>query len=174
MGTKASQGQINFELKKPHHKDKFFFNLYGAENGRWEFNADYNQKLNEHLGVDLMLHTNLLQTKNDHNIDGFLDDPMGKQINFLNRWNFDNPHKNYHTSLIWRYIKDERQAGQVDFNPEEHQFSTQYWGSESDVEKWDFYYKLGKIYPDLPFKSMGFSSQFFPSQTRRLLWFTNV
>lgn len=159
-GYESITGQINFELKKPHHKDKFFFNLYGAENGRWEFNADYNQKLNEHLGVDLMLHTNLLQTKNDHNIDGFLDDPMGKQINFLNRWNFDNPHKNYHTSLIWRYIKDERQAGQVDFNPEEHQFSTQYWGSESDVEKWDFYYKLGKIYPDLPYKSMGFQVNF--------------
>jgi outer membrane receptor for ferrienterochelin and colicins len=121
-GYESITGQINFELKKPHHKDKFFFNLYGAENGRWEFNADYNQKLNEHLGVDLMLHTNLLQTKNDHNIDGFLDDPMGKQINFLNRWNFDNPHKNYHTSLIWRYIKDERQAGQVDFNPKNISF----------------------------------------------------
>jgi len=155
-GYESITGQINFELKKPNHKDKFFFNLYGSENGRWEFNADFNKKISEHLGVDLLLHTNLLQTKNDHNSDGFLDEPMGNQINILNRWNYDNPHKNYHTSLIWRYLKDDRQAGQLAFDPDIHQFTTQFWGSESDVEKWDIYYKIGKVYPDLPYKSMGF------------------
>lgn len=159
-GYESITGQINFELKKPHHKDKFFFNLYGAENGRWEFNVDYNQKLNPNFGIDLMVHANGLNVKNDHNKDGFIDEPVGNQFNILNRWNYDNAKNHFHSSLIGRYLKDDRQAGQMDFIPKEHQFTTQYWGSESKVEKWDVYYKLGKVYPDLPYKSMGFQANF--------------
>lgn len=159
-GYESITGQINFELKKPHHKDKFFFNLYGAESGRWEFNADYNQKLSPNFGIDLMVHANGLNVKNDHNKDGFIDEPVGNQFNILNRLNYNSDKNHFHSSLIWRYLKDDRQAGQMDFIPKEHQFTSLFWGSESKVEKWDVYYKIGKVYPNLPYKSMGFQSNF--------------
>lgn len=159
-GYESITGQINFELKKPQQKDQFFFNLYGAESGRWEINADYNQMLNEHLGVNVLVHSNGINMKNDHNKDGFIDEPIGNQFNILNRWNFESHDYNLHSSLIGRYLKDVRQAGQMNFNPKEHQFTSQFWGSESEVEKWDVYYKIGKVYPDLPYKSMGFQANF--------------
>jgi hypothetical protein len=42
------------------------------------------------LGSSLFLHGNTRVSKNDMNDDGFLDNPLAKQINVLNRWQYTN------------------------------------------------------------------------------------
>ncbi len=159
-GYESISGQVNFELKKPETSDGAFLNLYASQNGRMEVNADYSHLIGKHLSTGIFIHGNSLQIKNDHNEDGFLDTPIGQQINVMNRWNYDDTHHNWHTSLILRYLKDERQAGQMDFNPDQHALTSIYWGSETDIEKMDTYFKIGKVFPDLPYKSMGFQANY--------------
>ena len=56
--------------------------------------------------------------KHDVNDDGFLDMPLYNQINVMNRWQYTNPEKGFVSFINVRYLNDEKQAGQVDFNPD--------------------------------------------------------
>ena len=74
-------------------------------------------------------------SKNDMNDDGFLDSPIGKQINILNRWQYNDAEKGIVSFLNLRYMNDEKQAGQVAFNPDTDKLTTNAWGSEINTEK---------------------------------------
>jgi hypothetical protein len=43
------------------------------------------------MGYEFFVHGNARVAKNDMNNDGFLDNPLGKQINVLNRYQYYNP-----------------------------------------------------------------------------------
>jgi hypothetical protein len=50
-----------------------------------EVNADHTIKFHDNLGTMFFLHGNYLNKEIDHNKDGFIDKPMGHQINLMNR-----------------------------------------------------------------------------------------
>jgi hypothetical protein len=86
--------------------------------------------------------------KNDMNDDGFLDNPLGKQINITNRWQYSNPESGWVSFLNFRFMNDEKQTGQIDFNPDRDRFTTNFWGSEINTQRFDFASKqvtFGKI-----------------------------
>src|SRR5690606_28247936 len=57
-GFESIAGQINIELKKPHEAERMHLNVYGNEEGRKEFNANFNQKINDKWSTGLLLHGN--------------------------------------------------------------------------------------------------------------------
>ena len=62
--------------------------------------------------------------------------------------------------LNLRYLSDDKQVGQVDFNPDVDRFSTNVWGSEIDTRRFDSSVKLGYVFPELPFQSFGFQAAY--------------
>lgn len=155
-GFESIAGQINAELVKPSTDDKLFVNLYGATNERYELNTHFNTKVSEKLTTGVYLHGNTHQTKHDVNDDGFLDMPLYNQINVMNRWQYTNPEKGIVSFLNLRYLNDEKQAGQVNFDPDVDKGTTNYWGSEINTERFDATSKFGYVNPEIPYRSLGF------------------
>ena len=159
-GYESISGQINYEILKPATDIPFFVNIYGSTEGRFELNTHFNQKYSDKLSSTLFIHGNTRQVKNDMNNDGFLDNPIGKQVNILNRWQYNDAEKGIVSFLNVRYMKDDKQSGEVSFNPDEDKFTTNAWGSEINTEKIEISNKIGYVFPDMPYQSFGFQNSF--------------
>lgn len=155
-GFESISGQINAELVKPYSDNKFFINGYGNLNGRLELNTHFNQKLSDKWHTGLYVHGNLRNQKIDNNNDGFLDTPLTEQINVMNRWQFINNNSGWVSFLNLRLLKDTKQSGEIDFNPNKDMGSTSTWGSEIQTTRFDFSGKLGYVFPELPYQNIGF------------------
>ena len=159
-GYESISGQINYEILKPANDIPFFLNAYGSTDSRFELNTHFNQKYSDKLSSTLFLHGNTRLNKNDMNDDGFLDSPIGKQINVLNRWQYNDAENGIVSFLNLRYMNDEKQAGQVAFNPDTDKLTTNAWGSEINTEKFEISNKTGYVFPDMPYQSIGFQNSF--------------
>ncbi len=154
-GYESISGQINYELLKPSQDDQFFLNAYGSTDSRFELNTHFNKKLSDKWSSTLFVHGNARVGKNDMNNDGFLDNPLGKQVNIMNRWQYNDLEKGWVSFMNLRYMHDEKQAGEVNFDPDRDKFTTSHWGSEINTDKLDTSAKLGYVWPDMPWQSVG-------------------
>lgn len=57
-------------------------------------------------------------------------------------------------------MKDEKQTGEINFEPKRDKLTTNYWGSEINTERIDFTSKIGYVFKDMPFQSIGFQNAF--------------
>ena len=159
-GFESIAGQINAELVKPLTDDKLFVNAYAGINGRLELNTHINQKVSDKWSSGLYIHGNLRNQKFDRNDDSFLDVPLKEQINIMNRWQYTNPVKGVVSFINLRYINDNTQSGQIDFDPGRDMGTTNFWGSEIDTERFEVTTKLGYVNPEIPYQSLGFQTAF--------------
>ncbi len=159
-GYESISGQINSELIKPAKDIPFFLNFYGSTDSRFELNTHFNRKLSDKWATSLFVHGNARVAKNDMNHDHFLDNPLGKQLNIANRWQYSNPESGWVSFINARFMKDEKQTGEVDFDPKKDKFTTNYWGSEIDTERLDFTSKIGYVFKDMPYQSIGFQNAY--------------
>ena len=159
-GYESISGQINYEIEKPINARPFFLNLYTSEDSRYELNAHTKVKLSDKWATSLLAHGNVRQRKSDHNHDGFIDNPIGNQINLLNRWQYSDAEKGWVSFVNLNYMKDERQAGQIDYNPLTDKGTTNAWGSEVNSERFTLSNKTGYVFPDTPYKSIGLQNSF--------------
>jgi len=159
-GYESISGQINYEVLKPINDIPFFLNAYGSTDSRYELNTHFNQKYSDKLSSTLFVHGNTRIGKNDMNNDGFLDNPIGKQVNILNRWQYGDCGNGFVSFLNLRYMNDEKQAGEVNFNPDLDKFTTNAWGSEVNTQKIEISNKTGYVFPDMPYQSFGFQNSF--------------
>ncbi|MFT7900970.1 TonB-dependent receptor [Tenacibaculum ascidiaceicola] len=159
-GFESISGQINTELVKPSTNHKFYLNAYGAMGGRFELNTHFNQKVSEKWQTGLYVHGNYRGEKFDKNNDNFLDNPLAEQINVMNRWQYTDAEKGWVSFINFRYLDDSKQVGEVDFKPEEDRGSNTVWGSEIKTKRFDTSVKVGYVFPDLPFQSMGFQAAY--------------
>jgi outer membrane receptor for ferrienterochelin and colicin len=159
-GYESISGQINTELVKPLTDRAFFVNGYANRNGRLELNTHSNHKLSDKWSTGLYVHGNLRTQKEDRNDDGFLDAPLAEQINIMNRWQYQNPETGWVSFVNFRFLNDEKQVGEVVFDPDTDRFTTNAWGSEIDTRRFDSSVKLGYVFPELPFQSFGFQASY--------------
>lgn len=159
-GYESIAGQINAELVKPTTDDKLFVNLYGASNARLELNTHFNTKVSDKWTTGVYLHGSTLNTKHDVNNDNFLDMPLYNQVNVMNRWQYTNPEKGLVSFINLKYLKDDKQTGEIDFNPETDKLTTNNWGSEIDTERYEVSAKLGYVNAELPWQSIGVQAAF--------------
>jgi len=154
-GFESIAGQINAELVKPTTDNQIFINAYGSLNGRAELNTHFNTQLSDKLSTGLYIHANNRSQKFDRNNDSFLDMPLANQINIMNRWQYVNLQKGLISFLNVRYLNDEKQAGQLSFDPKTDRLSTSVWGSEIDTKRFEISGKFGYVNPDIPYRSLG-------------------
>lgn len=159
-GYESISGQINYELLKPVNDIPFFLNAYGSTDSRFELNTHFNKKLSDKWSTSLFLHGNTRVSKNDMNDDGFLDNPLAKQINIMNRWQYTNAEKGWVSFINFRYMRDEKQTGELDFDPDTDKLTTNHWGSEINTDKLDISSKVGYVFPDMPYQSLGLQTSF--------------
>ena len=155
-GYESIAGQINAELVKPNTDDRVFINLYGTDNGRVELNTHFNQKISNRWSTGLYIHGDNRSKKVDTNKDNFLDIPITKQINIMNRWQYQDLQKGWISFINFRYLNDKKQAGEIDFNPLIDKLTTNSWGSEIETNRIDVATKIGYVFPEIPFQSFGF------------------
>ncbi|WP_281230902.1 TonB-dependent receptor plug domain-containing protein [Flavobacterium gelatinilyticum] len=159
-GYESISGQINTELLKPLNDIPFFLNAYGSTDSRFELNTHFNKKLSDKWATSLFVHGNARVAKNDMNNDGFLDNPLGKQINVLNRYQYYDAETGLVSFINFRYMNDKKQTGELDFDKDRDRGTTNYWGSEINTERFDVSTKIGYVFPDMPYQSIGFQNSF--------------
>lgn len=159
-GYESISGQINTELIKPISDIPFFLNAYGSTDSRFELNTHFNTKLSDKWSSSLFLHGNTRVSKTDMNSDGFLDNPLAKQINVLNRYQYYNEEKGLVSFINVRYMNDKKQTGELDFDKNTDRGTTNYWGSEINTERLDLSTKVGYVFKDMPYQSLGFQNAF--------------
>ncbi len=159
-GYESISGQINTELIKPVNNIPFFLNVYGSSDSRFELNTHFNKRISDKWLTSLFIHGNTRVSKNDINNDGFLDNPLAKQINILNRWQYTDAEKGWVSFINFRYMNDKKQTGEVYFDPSKDKGTTNFWGSEINTERINVSTKLGYVFPDMPYQSFGFQNAF--------------
>ena len=157
-GFESIAGQINAELQKPSSDARLFVNAYGSVNGRLELNTHVNTQVSDKWSTGIYLHGNLRKQEFDKNNDSFLDVPLKEQINVMNRWQYTNVEKGIVSFINLRYLNDQTQAGQIDFNPDTDRGTTNAWGSQIDTERFEITTKLGYVNPEVPYQSIGFQT----------------
>ena len=159
-GYESIAGQINAELVKPSTDDRLFVNLYGANSERLELNTHINTKVSGKWDTGLYLHGNTHHGVHDVNNDGFLDMPQYDQINIMNRWQYTNAERGFISFINLKFLNDEKQIGQLDFNPRTDKLTTNSWGSEIDTKRYEISAKLGYVNPEIPWQSVGVQAAF--------------
>ncbi|MCW5518724.1 TonB-dependent receptor [Aureitalea sp. L0-47] len=154
-GFESITGQINAELQKPTRDNKLFVNAYGNLMGRLELNTHLNTRVSDRWSTGLYIHGNLRERKFDRNDDNFLDTPLAQQINVMNRWQYTDTENGFVSFINFRFMDDEKQTGQLDFDPSRDKFTRNFWGSEIDTRRFEASGKLGYVNPDIPYQSAG-------------------
>ncbi|TAD94801.1 MAG: TonB-dependent receptor [Bacteroidetes bacterium] len=154
-GYESMAGQINTELRKPFGEDKIFFNAYANNWGRYEANLNFNQKIGKNWGTTLLLHNNNWIEKMDMNHDNFMDLPIGKQFNVINRWHFDNS-KGISAQIGVKAMKDDRTGGQFSHDPKDiHTGHFPLYEVKINTERLEAWGKFGYVFPQQKYKSIG-------------------
>lgn len=164
-GFESMAGLINVELKKPdwspRTRERLHVNGFVNSMGRWEANLNTTQKVSPKWWVTHLLHTNHLDVRHDRNQDGFVDLPVGNQWNGLQRWRFDDG-KGLSAQIAIQYFRDERKGGQLEHGGiHNHQpWTTHLFHRQSEI-----FGKIGYVFPNKKYKSIGFQVSQSASQT---------
>ncbi|HRN98391.1 MAG TPA: TonB-dependent receptor, partial [Flavobacterium sp.] len=117
-----------------------------------------NHKLNDLWSTSLFVHGNARLARNDMNHDMFLDNPLGEQVNIMNRWQYNNVEKGLVSFLSARFMTDRKMSGDLHFDPNRDKLTANHWGSEIFTDRLDLSGKFGYVFPEMPFQSIGFQS----------------
>lgn len=160
-GYESITGQINTELLKYKDKNETSLNLFGDNNARFELNLTNVSSLSDHWSQSLLLHGNGTFAKMDYNKDGFLDQPTGNQINvaYLLDYN-DLENSGWGSHFGINFLKDERNAGQMDFQTSRPQSGQSAYGVGIDISRFQLWNKTGYIFKGKPYRSIGWMNQY--------------
>ena len=153
-GPNAMTGQIDLCLLDPGAEGPLFVNLYGNSQGRMELNVHTAQRTGEHSDNILMVHGNLFQQQMDQNRDGFLDDPLTKRINIMDRWMRRTERTNSQITL--RFADDLREGGQLSIPTAQADLGDPLYRIEIENRMFDLVGRHGMIFKEDPTKSIGF------------------
>lgn len=142
QGYESITGQINVEYKKPETASKFFLNVYGNSNLRFEANADGAVKINDKLSTSLLVHAATFQSKFDRNDDGFMDMPKITTITAMNRWDYIVPNK-WVSRFGFKYLFEDRNGGQMAFD--KSAWNTDTTGITTDAKKYGIGVKTNRL-----------------------------
>ncbi len=158
-GYEGLAGQINIELRKPMEGDKQFYNLYQSGQGRTEANAYLSFEPKEKLYTNVFLHAKSQWIKVDQNHDHFIDQPLGNSFIGANRWMWFGK-KGRELQLGVKYNYFDNWGGSKHFSKSEMPAISNYWGMKLKTNRLDAWSKIGKLYEEKPWKSMGLQLAF--------------
>lgn len=160
-GYESITGQINTELVKFNKKPETSINLFTDGNTRTELNITTTSSLSEHWSQSVLIHGNATITERDSNNDGFLDQPIGHQLNTTYILNYnDIEHKGWASNFGVNLLKDSRKAGQKGYDWEKPQNKQSLYGVGIDIDRFQIWNKTGFVFLEKPYQSFGWMNQF--------------
>ncbi|MEI7977881.1 MAG: TonB-dependent receptor [Bacteroidota bacterium] len=145
-GFESIAGQINTELHKPDVKEKVYFNAYASEGGRYESNLILAKTFKNSFSHSLMLHGSFLTARMDNNKDGYLDNPLGFQLNAAYRFKYNNGQGIVFQGGL-RALVDNKTSGQFDYDSDEIQSQILLFGTKINAERKEGWLKIGYVFP---------------------------
>ncbi len=159
FGPESISGMINVDLKDPEKTDTWFINGYVDENLRSEINVDRAIKLNNDISTFLSLHVDDFSRKVDENGDNFLDMPMLRNVNFLNKWKYNNK-RGWMSQLSYKVLFEERMTGQTTFDYDRSYADMSAWGQKIRINRYEAYGRTGYVLPTARYQSIGLQYSF--------------
>lgn len=151
-GYESMTGQINVELQKPDTQEKLYLNTYVNNFGRGEVNLNLAHQLNKKWSTGLLTHGSTLRNRIDKNGDGFLDLPLYTQYNAINRWKYQGDKLMAQFGV--KALYEDRLGGQKSFE-REMKGTTQAYGFGARVNRYEFFSKIARLFPEQPYKGLG-------------------
>jgi len=159
-GYESITGQINVELHKPENTDRFFLNLFANDKARLEGTLRFAGSLGRNWDALLTVHGEMLDNKLDHNNNGFLDDPLVRRVNVLNRYRFFVPGV-VESQFGVRVLSENRQGGQLRFfETNQPKGSSQYYGIGVNTNRYEAFARTGFFFRNMPNASLGTQLKF--------------
>jgi outer membrane receptor for ferrienterochelin and colicin len=153
-GYESIAGQINVEMKKPQESEKLYLNGYINQSARSELNLNYSAVTGDKWATTILLHGSTRPIEMDENDDSFLDFPTGSQLNFINRWVYNN-NNGLLGQVGVKILSDDKQGGQTDFDPEHDKLTMNRYGFEINTKRYEAWGKIGYQFRNKPYKSIG-------------------
>lgn len=147
-GYESITGQINTELKKAEKGDLFYLNLFANNKGRSEANLNGRVKISKNWQTILLAHGSVLPFSHDKNGDNFLDMPQTDQLNFMNRWKYENK-AGVEGQIGVRVLQENRLGGQLQFIENKKDTTGGIYGININTKRYEAFAKLG-----FPIKTM--------------------
>lgn len=157
-GFESMTGQIDVELQKPENSPRLFLNGYINTRLRTELNANYAKKFNDRWSTLFMGHGSTIQNKVDMNSDGYMDRPLYKQINGVNRWKYTGD--KIEAMFGVKGLYDEKQGGQLSFDPDKDRQTQNAWGFGMNTKRWEAFLKSSYNFTDCGSRSLGIQLNF--------------
>lgn len=158
-GYESITGQINIEYQKPQNAPKLYLNAYANSMGMAEGNLISGVKINSKLSTSILVHGQDNNKEIDHNHDHFLDDPMVRQYNFVNRWQW-RPGKNWNTQFGIKVIDEQRIGGQKGFDTSKPNDLNNAYRISIDTRRYEAFAKIGYILPNNEDRSIALITNF--------------
>ncbi|HEY0297910.1 MAG TPA: TonB-dependent receptor [Arachidicoccus sp.] len=152
-GFEGASGQINTEWIKPFESEtpRLILNGYQNIQGRSEGNLVLNHSFKDSVSSNLFLYARSDWRRNDMNNDGFMDNPVGKVLVGANRWFYFSPAGwEFQAGIKGSYL--DNTGGQLNYHRD---IQEGLWGYQNDIKRAEGWAKIGKVYIDKPYKSMG-------------------
>lgn len=157
-GYEGVAGQINTEWLKPFEASapRVLLNGYQSAQGRSEANLVIDHQLNDAVSTNLLLYGRSDWHRNDQNNDGFMDNPVGDLFVGSNRWFYFSP-KGLEIQGGIKAVYMDGTGGQLDYHFDKQKPGDKQdtWGYHSKIKRLEGWAKIGKVYVDKPYKSMG-------------------
>ena len=159
-GYESITGQINVELKKPEGEERFHYNAFAASDGRLESSFNASLDLGENWKTMILAHGELFNNKVDHNHNSFLDHPLIRKYNVMNRYRYDRPGV-MDSQFGFNLMQETREGGQKDFFTNGAQFgSGEYYGFGTNTTRFQGFARTGFYLPRSEHASIGTQVQF--------------
>ena len=154
-GFESLAGQINIELKKPcGNMEKMYLNLYANQGGRGEANLNIRHDINDKWSAATLLHAKKNLIENDRNKDSFLDNPLSEAFIGLHRWKFIGD-DGFRFQAGIKGTHYDNTSGQIGYVKDSELVKNDLWGAAISIRRVEGWVKLGKVFADKPFASMG-------------------
>ncbi len=165
-GPESMTGQINVEILKPEDlvdaaeapgsegRGDVLLNGYLNQGGRYEFNEAYGARINEKWMVASLGHVSGRQQGTDVNGDGFLDNPLGTQINGMLRARYFGQN-GWGGIYSFHALEDVKEGGQMGEAFALGITEKDLWRSQMKQGRIAFTAKTGWVNPDQPDQSVG-------------------
>ncbi|HAH56705.1 MAG TPA: TonB-dependent receptor, partial [Bacteroidales bacterium] len=154
-GFESMTGQINAEFRKPFDMDRFYLNLYGNNEGRLELNSHASHVFAEDKwSTAVLAHVSGQFKRIDMNDDGFLDQPLSRQLNLSNRWSYEK-HGVTESKFGINFLYDERNGGQLMNLQTKEAIEQGKYVIDLVTKRVQIYDKTGFVFPGLENTSLG-------------------
>lgn len=160
-GYESMTGQINVEFKKPQSAEKLFVNLFFNQDARTEFNVITAHKFKEYWSSLTSVHGQWNWLKMDMNHDHYIDNPLVKNLNLMQRFSFLG-HKGFSMISAVTVNLEDRSGGSYHYDFKKKNWEQSNWAMNLRTARADAFVKTGWVFNDR--SSLGIQYKYYYHQ----------